>query len=90
MRPTCYLFHLYPTAKVLTLSNSEYSSDCWNLRIDGEKVGPDYNDPDQAALDASRADFEDQGLTDLFKKIRVPSNLSMWQPCHTNRKINGI
>lgn len=85
MQRECYLYHL-SASKVLTLSRSENSMR-WNLRIDGEIVGPDYSDPLQAALDANKADFEDEQLISIFKKVKVPSDLWSWQPCHTNRKV---
>ena len=88
MQQNCYLYHLAPTSKVLTLSNKREKPSVWNLRIDGEVIGCEYNDPHQAALDVSRADFEEEKLADFFTRVKVPSDLNMWQPCHTNRKVN--
>lgn len=84
MCENCYLYHLPPTSHVLTLIKDETG---WKLRIDEKMIGQ-YDDPLQAAFDVSTADFVDEQLVRLFKKFRVPSDLNMWQPCYTNRKVH--
>jgi hypothetical protein len=52
---------------------------CWDLFLDENLVRSEYQDPWQAADEASRSDFGDETLDRLLVHEAIPADLDRWQ-----------
>jgi hypothetical protein len=64
---------------VLSLSKSKQCPGFWDLCFNEILIHSKYTDPDEMALDASRANFGIEWLDTKLNKIYVPSDISLWR-----------
>jgi hypothetical protein len=87
MEPKYYEFD---TGKgVLSLAKSKKCPGFWDFCFDEILIHSNYADPDQAALDASRADFGIEWLNAKLNKIYVPSDITQWRRSKRRFQKNG-
>jgi hypothetical protein len=73
-------YYEFDTGKgVLSLSQSEKCPGFWDFFFNEMLIHSKYTDPDQAALDASKADFGIEWLDIKLNKIYVPSDITQWR-----------
>jgi len=64
---------------ILSISRNKKCPAFWDLCFNGISIRSDYTDPDEAAFDASKADFAIQWLHSKLSKIYVPSDITQWR-----------
>ena len=79
MNCKCYLFRSFKGDVTIT-ENEEHRS-LWDLRIGGKLIRPKYKSPEEAADFASRRDFGDEELEQIYVGLRVPGELDRWEIC---------
>jgi hypothetical protein len=73
-------YYEFDTGKgVLSLSKSKKCPGFWDFCFNEILIHSDYTDPDQAALDASKADFGIEWLDTKLNKLYVPSDITQWR-----------
>jgi hypothetical protein len=73
-------YYEFDTGKgILSLSKSKKCPGFWDFYFNEVLIHSNYNDPDQAALDASRADFGIEWLDTKLSRIYVPSDIAQWR-----------
>ncbi len=79
MNEHCYLF-VSKKGEVTIAPNEDWPSR-WVLRVNGKAVRLDYRDPEEASYFASRRDFGDEELEQIYIGLRVPAELDKWTLC---------
>jgi hypothetical protein len=80
-------YYEWPTSRgPVTIERNEESPGLWDLYLNGAPLQEGYNDPDEAAFDANKADFGNANKIYLLKGIYVPSDLSQWRTTPTNNR----
>jgi hypothetical protein len=64
---------------ILSISRNKKCPGNWDLCFNGISIRSDYIDPEEAALDASKADFANEWLHTKLNKIYVPSDITQWR-----------
>jgi hypothetical protein len=64
---------------ILSISRNKKFPAFWDFCFNGISICSDYIDPNEAAFDASKADFAIEWLHTKLNKIYVPSNLAQWR-----------
>ena len=73
-------YYEFDTGKgVLSLSKNKKCPGFWDFCFNEILIHSNYTDPDQAALDASNADFGIEWLDTKLNKIYVPSDITQWR-----------
>ena len=79
MNQDCYVYASNKGEATIS-RNEEYPSK-WDLRIEEKLIYPCYSSPEEAAYKASRHDFGDEELEQLYIGLRVPGELERWTIC---------
>jgi hypothetical protein len=79
-------YYEYNSSKgIFTICRKKDCPNHWELRLytesneDAIVIRSDYLDPNEAAFDASKADFGIIEIDELFRNVYVPSELQFWR-----------
>jgi hypothetical protein len=73
-------YYEYKSTKgLLSLRRNKDCPNNWDLCFNGHLIHSNFNDPYQAALHASKADFGIEWLDSHFSKVYVPSDIRQWR-----------
>jgi len=64
---------------ILSISRNKKCPAFWDLCFNGISIRSDYIDPEEAASDASKADFGIEWIEAKLNKIYLPSDITQWR-----------